>query len=122
MRILTKAKYAFGLSAPQIGLSIQMFVTNIPGAPEYVCNPSLSVLNNIYEGAFEGCLSEPHLEVKIPRYRDISISYMDEFGARKESILTGLPARVIQNEFDHLRGVLISDYITQDVQFISCLT
>lgn len=57
----------------------------------------------------EGCLSIPGLEGEVFRPEGVRVRYLDTEGAEKEFFATGLLARVIQHEFDHLEGVLFVD-------------
>jgi peptide deformylase len=58
----------------------------------------------------EGCLSLPDVRVTIPRPERIRVLGYDGRGQRRCCTATGLWARVIQHELDHLNGVLILDY------------
>jgi peptide deformylase len=58
----------------------------------------------------EGCLSLPGIGVKVTRPERIRVTGFDVRGQRRSFAATGLWARVIQHELDHLNGVLICDY------------
>jgi peptide deformylase len=58
----------------------------------------------------EGCLSLPDVHVTIPRPERIQVKGYDEHGGQRRFDATGLWARVIQHELDHLNGVLILDH------------
>ena len=63
------------------------------------------------EWAFEeGCLSIPGIREKVVRHATIVLRYEDEQRQMHEETFTGLTARVIQHEYDHLEGVLFTDY------------
>ena len=63
-------------------------------------------------GYDEGCLSMPDLNDIVIRKKNIEIEYMDEkFDLIKEKI-SGMEARVIQHEYDHLKGVLFTDHLS----------
>jgi peptide deformylase len=100
-----------GLAAPQVGLSLRLFVANATGKPEdaLVCvNPELHDLSGSAE-AEEGCLSIPGVRVKVRRAARCRLRASDAAGRWFERDVDGLLARVCQHELDHLNGVLILD-------------
>ncbi len=110
-----------GLAAPQIGLSIQLFITD--GAPfeeEEVKNLRKVFINPVItyeEGDFwvfnEGCLSIPDIREDIERPKIVHLSYYDEnFTFHKHVVFSGLSARIIQHEYDHLQGILFTDHLS----------
>jgi peptide deformylase len=60
----------------------------------------------------EGCLSLPHMRLEIYRKPIVKIEYYDENWDLYEEELDGFPARVVQHEYDHLEGILISDRVS----------
>lgn len=108
-----------GLAAPQIGLSHRIFVidsTQMVEEPEQgikraFINPEiLDEYGN--EWSFEeGCLSIPNVHGEILRPEKLTIKYFDELWNEHEEEFDDLTARVIQHEYDHLDGVLFTDYI-----------
>ena len=112
MLSLMYAARGVGLAAPQVGVSLRMFVANPtgePGADERVyVNPEL--LNR--EGtvaAKEGCLSIPNLYCTIKRAARVTIRAADLSGRVTEVPAEGLLARIFQHETDHLEGILLTD-------------
>ena len=109
-----------GLAAPQIGKNIRLFVVNLmqgsqtKDAEEYIkvmINPVLKIDEKVAPSVYkEGCLSIPDILVEVPRREKINISYFDVQWQPHEEVWTGLPARIIQHEFDHLEGKLHVDY------------
>lgn len=101
-----------GLAAPQIGVSRQMFVYQTPdmAEPAVVVNPEVFPGSDL-EVRVEGCLSLPGMEVRVPRALWVRIKAWDALGRMTTGLLTGLQARVVQHEFDHLQGKLIIDYL-----------
>jgi peptide deformylase len=102
-----------GISAPQIGLSIQLFVMFIK---ETMSQPKVFVNPKIKYGCVscteeEGCLSIPNIKVKIQRNKFIIVEYQDENGNKLSKNFSNLEARCIQHEIDHLNGILISDKV-----------
>lgn len=108
-----------GLAAPQIGLSHRIFVidsTQMGDDPELgikraFINPEiLDEYGN--EWSFEeGCLSIPNVHAEILRPEKLTIRYFDEQWNEHEEEFDDLTARVIQHEYDHLDGVLFTDYV-----------
>ena len=108
-----------GLAAPQIGLSHRIFVIDSTqmgddpalGIKRAFINPEiLDEYGN--EWSFEeGCLSIPNVHGEILRPEKLTIRYFDELWNEHEEEFDDLTARVIQHEYDHLDGVLFTDYI-----------
>ena len=59
----------------------------------------------------EGCLSIPGIREAVERPETISVEYYNEKWELKEERLSGLAARIVQHENDHLDGVLITDHV-----------
>ena len=106
-----------GLAAPQLGLSQRLLVYRVsPDAPvvalvnpevEWKSDEDLEVLE-------EGCLSIPGVSVDIERPVHVRVRARDEQGDKCLVEASGLEARVIQHEVDHLDGVLILDRATKE--------
>ena len=108
-----------GLAAPQIGLSIRLFLVDTEQikSDEDIGQPIRKVFINAqmldesgenvsYE---EGCLSIPDIRADVNRNEEITIEYYDEaFNLHKETY-SGFTARVIQHEYDHIEGVLFTE-------------
>ncbi len=105
-----------GLAAPQVGLSIRMFVANALGDDEidrvYI-NPTLCDPAGELVAAEEGCLSIPDVVGEIRRPSQITIKATDLDGKRFTLTSDTLLARVWQHEYDHLEGRLILDRFGQ---------
>jgi peptide deformylase len=101
---------AAGLAAPQIGALFAVFVlTEAVGAgPLEVINPEIVHTKGGQSSEREGCLSIPGEIYRVTRPRKVRAMWLDLGGTRHEAWLTGASARAFQHEFDHLRGVLIS--------------
>ncbi|MGN5955747.1 peptide deformylase [Sphingobacterium lactis] len=114
-----------GIAAPQIGLPIRLFVIDAspfgeddedgPGDPtakdfkRVFINP-IMVDENGEKWAFsEGCLSIPQINEEVSRHKNVTINYLDENFEEQEEELTGLAARVVQHEYDHIEGKLFID-------------
>ena len=118
-----------GLAAPQIGLSISLFV--VDGTPfvedeninefdkaqlknlkKVIINP---ILNEFGENWIfnEGCLSIPNIREDVSRKNSVNIKYYDQKFNFHEEVYSGLAARIIQHEYDHLKGILFIDKLSQ---------
>ncbi len=105
-----------GIAAPQVGESVRLFLTvlNYDTSNESVLamvNPQIIAHGNEEVLGEEGCLSVPGVYDKILRYSDISVEFFDLEGTKHVLQLSGLNARVIQHELDHLNGVLFVDRV-----------
>lgn len=111
-----------GLAAPQVGLSIRLFVVDASSFADE--EPSLANFKKAFINPRileesgetwrfnEGCLSIPDIREEVSRKETILISYYDEAGNHKEETFSGLAARVIQHEYDHIEGKLFTDRIS----------
>jgi peptide deformylase len=113
-----------GLAAPQLGVSLSMFVAEDPGArdPEVAevrqrhPMPLRVVLNASYERAtsddvafYEGCLSIPGYQAVVARPREIELNGVDLDGNPIAEVVAGWSARIVAHETDHLDGILFLD-------------
>ena len=105
-----------GLAAPQIGVSQQLLVYRVgPDGPVVtLVNPEIEWTSDDGECAEEGCLSIPGILVDVDRPVHVRVRAQDETGDARVVEASGLEARVIQHEMDHLNGVLILDRTTKD--------
>lgn len=126
---LTKQKNpaGVGLALPQIGYNLQAFATLLPDKNDRLCyrvfiNPTPTAFSKEKitrapedkEDVLEGCLSIPSLYAPIPRHLSIDFHYFTlENGklVEKSNTFTNYEARVMQHEYDHLMGVLFTDYL-----------
>jgi len=105
-----------GLAAPQIGISLRVVIFGVDFNPRYpdaepvprtvLINPSIEVIGNGQDDAWEGCLSVPGMRGLVTRPDHIRYSGLDETGSVLEREATGFHARVVQHECDHLDGIL----------------
>lgn len=102
-----------GLAAPQIGLDEQLFVVDVGEGLIKLANP-LILLKDGESVVEEGCLSLPHTMVKVRRANRVTVEGWDENEERVRIEGEGILARVLQHEIDHLRGILIIDYVLPD--------
>lgn len=114
-RLMYEAK-GVGLAANQVDLPLRLFVVNLAGKPgegeELVyINPELSRLKGNDEQE-EGCLSLPGIYAPVRRSERVTVSAVDLQGNPIDEELTGMHARVVQHEFDHLEGILFIDRVS----------
>jgi peptide deformylase len=100
-----------GLAATQVGILHRVLVYRAqPQAPvAALVNPVLEWSGSELETAEEGCLSLPDVQVEVERPVHVRVTAQNELGEPIAIEASGLEARVIQHEMDHLDGVLILD-------------
>jgi peptide deformylase len=105
-----------GLAATQLGVLNRVLVYRVAHqAPvAALINPTIEWTGGEAETMEEGCLSLPAVLVDVERPVHVRVSALDEQGAPIVVEASGLEARVIQHEIDHLDGVLIIDRTTRD--------
>jgi peptide deformylase len=108
--------FGVGLAAPQLGISQRLLVYRVgPDAPVIaLANPELEWSSKDHETLDEGCLSIPGIIVDVDRPVHVRVRALDEEGETRLVEASGLEARVIQHEMDHLDGVLILDRTSRD--------
>ena len=106
-----------GLAAPQVGLPIRLFIVDT-GSDDKARYRQVFINAEILEEtgepwAFnEGCLSIPDVREDIMRKPNVTIRYYDENWELHEELLSGMPARVVQHEYDHIQGKLFTDTLS----------
>jgi peptide deformylase len=105
-----------GLAATQIGVLHRVLVYRAdPEDPvTALVNPVLEWSSEETETASEGCLSIPFVHVDVERPAEVRVRARDAQGKELEVQASGLTARVIQHEMDHLDGVLMIDRIPRE--------
>ncbi len=100
-----------GLAAPQVGVTVRLFVASPSFSPDdrrvYI-NPEIVSLDGVQDGD-EGCLSFPGISCKVKRANKATIAATDLNGASFEETGEELVARIFQHESDHLSGRLLVD-------------
>lgn len=106
---LMRKYHGIGLAAPQVGYSLQVFVTDVPSdKPRVFINPTFISYNHHYElSEDEGCLSFPGKVARIRRPYGVTIHAHDKRGRFFALDAVGMDARCIQHEYDHLQGKTI---------------
>lgn len=108
-----------GLACPQIGMDLRMFVVDGEPMEEEMesfkmtfVNPKLLDSNGEAWSFEEGCLSIPGIREDILREPVIRIRYSDVNWEEHEVELSGLKARIVQHEYDHIEGILFTDHLS----------
>ena len=121
--------HGVGLAAPQVGLSIRLFLVDTsPFADdeEYsveeqeklkdfkrtFINAKIIEETGVEWSFNEGCLSIPNVREEVLRKPVIKVEYLDENFNTHTEIFDGLIARVIQHEYDHIEGILFTDKVS----------
>jgi peptide deformylase len=121
--------YGVGLAAPQVGLPIRLFMIDtspfaedeelseaerkeLEGLKKVFINPTILEETGDEWAFSEGCLSIPDIREDVFRKPDITIEYYDEDFNKHTENYTGLAARVIQHEYDHIEGILFTDKLS----------
>ncbi len=111
-----------GLAAPQIGVSVRLFVIDAgsfsedypetDGFRKAFINPEIEETFGEEKLFNEGCLSLPSLREDVKRNDSIKIKYCDENFQIKTEEYSGILARIIQHEYDHLEGKMFIDRLS----------
>lgn len=107
---------AYGIAAPQIGVSRRIFVIKENDVPVIFINPVVVSKSRETKSLDEACLSAPGFSTRVKRSKSITVRYFDENLMPREREFSGIMARVIQHEMDHLNGVLVVDHFYESVQ------
>lgn len=121
---LMNQKKGIGLAAPQVGVSIRLFISKVHavddqgfpvyGKPKVYVNPKISILDPAQLIDCEGCLSLPKIYEEVSRPSLIKVEAYTEKGEHFSEIKQGFCARVILHENDHLNGVVFLDRIEKE--------
>lgn len=105
-----------GLAATQLGMlrRLLVFQAGPDGEPTALINPVLEWSSEDGSIAEEGCLSLPRVSMDVERPLHVRVGGRDAEGERIEIEASGLEARVLQHEIDHLDGILILDRTSRD--------
>ncbi len=112
--IMLKNK-GLGLAAPQVGVSLRLFIISLNGTMENVrayINPTVTTDGEL--GSMdEGCLSVPGVFTKIRRYKKCKVTATDLDGNEFTEEAEGLYAKALQHEYDHIEGMTIVNRMGQ---------
>lgn len=124
------ASSGVGLAAPQVNKDIRLFVVDTEqmfrtmnedekaeypgdeGLKTVFINAHIMELDGEEWSYNEGCLSIPKIREDVYRQESVTLSYMDEQFQLQQKTFTGLTARVILHEYDHIEGKLFIDHIS----------
>jgi peptide deformylase len=108
--------HGVGLAAPQVGLSIRLFIVDTiqimeegkeaEGIKKVFVNAKIIEETGDFWAYEEGCLSIPDIRGDVERQKKVRIQYVDENFVSHDEIYEGINARVIQHEYDHIEGQL----------------
>jgi len=104
-----------GLAAPQIGISKRVIVVDVGEGIIQLINPEV-VTGEGEATDLEGCLSIPGVQGLVSRPAKIKVRGINREGDILEIEATGLLARALQHEIDHLEGILFTDKVTEYVK------
>ncbi len=121
--------HGVGLAAPQIGKSIRLFIVDarpfaededlseeerkeLSSFRKVFINPIITEESGDEWGFEEGCLSIPNIREEVFRNETIEIEYYNEKWELLTETYDGIAARVIQHEYDHIEGILFTDYLS----------
>jgi peptide deformylase len=130
-----------GIAAPQIGVSKAVFVADFSffKDEENFFQQELINMKQVFINPIivkekgedftypEGCLSIPNISENVVRKSNLKINFLDENLVMQEMECSGIIARVIQHEYDHLQGILFTDklsykkrkYLKEELNLIS---
>src|SRR3954470_20003843 len=100
-----------GLAAPQVGLSLRLFVMDCEGLKLVAVNPEILSVEGEQEGE-EGCLSVGKIHAPLKRAARVRLRAQDVQGRWFEREAEGLAARCFQHETDHCDGLLFIDHLS----------
>ncbi|MFY1632523.1 peptide deformylase [Solwaraspora sp. WMMB335] len=98
-----------GLAAPQLGVGLRVFAFHVDDVLGHLINPVLDFPDAEEQDGPEGCLSIPGLYFDTKRRNNVVAKGFNEYGDPMQIVGTGLMARCVQHETDHLDGVLFLD-------------
>ena len=112
-----------GFAAPQIGKSLRVFVIDSTpmeeeeegdgkGLKKAFINAEIVEEEGEAWAFEEGCLSIPGIREDVSRQEEVTINYLDEDLQEHEETFTGIQARIIQHEYDHIEGKLFTEYLS----------
>ena len=111
-----------GLAAPQVGKPVRLFMIDTVQI-EDEDDPDFKGIKRVFINAYkveetgeeweyeEGCLSIPDIRGDVERPETLKLRYMDESMEEREEVFTGINARVIQHEYDHIEGTLFVEHL-----------
>ncbi|WP_310483973.1 peptide deformylase [Chamaesiphon sp. VAR_48_metabat_403] len=118
-----------GIAAPQVALSMRLFIVASRPSPRYphaptmeptaMLNPQIVDRSGELVSGWEGCLSVPGMRGLVLRDRAIEVKYLTRHGEAVHQELTDFVARIFQHELDHLDGILFPDRVSSPTDLIT---
>ncbi|MBR4891883.1 MAG: peptide deformylase [Alphaproteobacteria bacterium] len=115
---MMRAQNGVGLAAPQVGISSRFLVMMDPDSEVVyrMINPNITSFSEDTCVLEEGCLSVLGndglpIYANVTRPQSVIVEWTDEHGAQKKAQMSGIPARIVQHEADHLDGKLFVDHL-----------
>ncbi|MBI4458386.1 peptide deformylase [Candidatus Uhrbacteria bacterium] len=102
-----------GIAAPQIGVSLRVFIAESPDGPIALVNPVFSRPSKKTLKDQEGCLSVPGHFDTVSRYKGLAVEALTAEGKPVRFSVDGFFARILQHEMDHLDGMLFIDRVKE---------
>jgi peptide deformylase len=125
----SEAANGAGIAAPQIHVSLRVFILSIKPTPRYpkapdmeptaVINPEVLWKSEESKKDWEGCLSVPGIRGRVPRPVAIKVRYTTQQGVEVEKEFSDFAARVFLHEFDHLEGLTWLDHVEDNRDIVS---
>ena len=129
MLITVKDVNGVGIAAQQVYESYKIFIIashpNIryPNAPFLepfaLINPEIITHSEEKVKEWEGCLSVPGIRGLVPRYKSLTVKYLDRNGKPKIAELHDFVARIFQHEYDHINGLVYLDKLENNKDIVS---
>ncbi|MDD4351934.1 MAG: peptide deformylase [Candidatus Gracilibacteria bacterium] len=119
MRETMQREDGVGLAAPQVGQNIRLILVTLVNAKERaivpMINPEILRISEKEVCLEEGCLSLPGKFAEVLRSEEITLKYINTKGQEKILSLSGMNARVVLHEIDHLDGILFIDRMVEHI-------
>ena len=112
MLALMTEEHGMGLAAPQVGISLRLFIMKTTEGKIIECfNPEVVSVSTETERALEGCLSFPNLWLKVNRPLSVNAKFFDKSGVLVNETFDNLNARCYLHEIDHVDGKCFVDMV-----------
>lgn len=105
-----------GLAAPQIGVSLRVFVFDVDDVVGHLINPVLDFPDDEEQDGQEGCLSIPGLYYDTKRRMNVVAKGVNTYGDPMQIVGSGMMARCVQHETDHLDGVMFLERLDSETR------
>ena len=103
-----------GIAAPQVGVNKKIIIVHWQGDDYVFINPKIIKKSFLKYTDKEGCLSFPGLELMVKRSKKITVKALDYSSKEIEVEASGLFARILQHEIDHIEGNLLVDFANKE--------